>query len=275
MSSVASNTSVIPVISDTFKISIKKNDSWTDHSDDEDNSSSSPSEQQQLISKTEDLFSDDDDYDREIEKLKKALQEIEKKREERKKEKEEKKKKIAQEILNRISSAEEKKEQTEKLLKELIEQIKKDKERLQELGIETSSSSSSWAGKAKVGGSNGNSVPETKSPTKYKTKSDEPTEWKIYGFDHKVLTEFTLSKESFDFHLKEKKTSNPNATVICTFMCKGQCTRSECGFLHPSHCQNKCNDSKCPFFHEHREDRTAWIQSYNEFFQNKFYNLFE
>jgi len=201
------------------------------------------------------------------------------------KEVEEEKKQHKEKLLEKFSSYEKKiedikneKKKLDELEKITLKKMKDTIEKLEKLGHRTlssssssSSSPSSWVKKV----SSGNSFVQTNSRSTPSPKSEEPSKWKIYGFDHKVLTEFTLTKESFDFHLNQKKTISPGATVICTFMCKGKCTRSDCGFLHPSHCENKCNDLECPFFHEHRENRTSWIKSYNEFFENKFYNLFE
>ena len=152
---------------------------------------------------------------------------------------------------------------------------------LQQLYSDTSLSSSSpssapstWARKVPTEESSIQSEKKKVEEKKTVPKKTEASEWKIYGFDHKVFTEFTLSKDSFDAHLKTKKTISPSANVICTFMCKGKCTNSNCGFLHPSYCQAKCDDCDCPFFHEHRQNRTSWIQSYNDFFQEKFPKLF-
>jgi len=235
---------------------------------------------------------DDDDDEKELQKNFEVLFQKKKEQEEemrkKKKEQEDEMKHFAEKTLKRLKSLDKdliqisvEQKKLEKIKKEKEEEKKKLEAMLKQLDSNTSLSSfsassvpSTWANKVPVEESSIQSEKKKVEEKKTVPKKTEASEWKVYGFDHKILTEFTLSKESFDYHLKIKKTISPNANVICTFMCKGKCTNSNCGFLHPSHCQTKCDDCACPFFHEHRENRTSWIESYNYFFQEKFNNLF-
>jgi hypothetical protein len=200
-----------------------------------------------------------------------------------------------EEILKEISSLQEKNDEISRQQKELDKQKKeldkqknKNDEKIKELnsklGVNSSSSSSSFASKVASSGaaSSGDAAssgtgakptsPSSGSKSTTAAFASEPSQWKCWYFNNNTKTEhsFIVSKQKFIQELEDKTRVPDGATHLCCRLDPTKCGKSKncdiakCSFVHPRHCpyvvDDECTKPNCVYFHIKIETPTKWLE---------------